>query len=541
MPTLSPTIKATPAPSTESRYASRVLAMVTMLAIAIIALPFLALITQLFSPEYDIWAHLAATVLKQYLTESLLLAIGTMVGTLTIGIVTAWLCSVCEFRGRRFLEWAMILPLAYPAYIIAYVYTGIFDYGGTMHVWLEATTGISKPLPIRSLGGAIVVMSLAFYPYVYLLTRASFIQQSSRIIEVGRTLGARPLTCFLRIAIPAARPAIIAGVAIVVMETLADYGAVKYFGVNTFSVGIFRTWFGLGSITGAAQLSVLLLAFLVILIIAEKQARRHARYYDNEPRHGFTPSYRLHGMHAAGALIACSLPLVFGFLVPTLQLLAWAKARWEVTDLAGYLTLIGNSFGLALGSSLVILTIAVIIAYARHLRTSPAMQWVVQIVSSGYAIPGGVIAIAVLIFFSKLDSWTGITLISGFSALILAYTIRFLTLGFNTVDSALEKIPPNINYAAQSLGASAVETLTKIHIPLLRGGLLTATLLVFVEIIKELPATLILRPFNFNTLAVRAFELASDERLADMALPALSIAAAGILPVVLLGKVIRTP
>ena len=537
MPVLSPAIEATAAP----RYASRMLAAVTILAIAVIALPFLALVTQLFSPEYDIWAHLAGTVLKQYLTDSLLLAIGTMAGTLVIGITTAWLCSVCEFRARRFLEWAVILPLAYPAYIVAYVYTGIFDYGGTMYAWLENTAGISTPLPIRSLGGAIVVMSLVFYPYVYLLARASFIQQSHRIIEAGRILGARPFACFLHIAIPAARPAIIAGAAIVMMETLADYGAVKYFGVNTFSVGIFHTWFGLGSITGAAQLSVLLLAFVVVLIIAEKQARRRARYYDSEPRRGFSPSYRLHGARAAGALIVCSLPPILGFLIPTLQLLAWARARLEATDLAGYLTLIGNSFGLALGSSIIILTIATVIAYARYLRTAPGMQWMVQTISSGYAVPGGVIAIAVLILFSKLGSWTGIVLVGGFAALILAYTIRFLTLGFNAVDSVLEKIPPNLNYAAQSLGASAVETLTRIHLPLLRGGLLTATLLVFVEIIKELPATLILRPFNFNTLAVRAFELASDERLADTALPALSIAAAGVLPLILLGRMIRTP
>ncbi len=511
----------------------------TIAAVAVLALPFLALIAQLLAPEYAIWSHLADTVLTRYLTNSLALGAGVMTGTFIIGVATAWLCSVCEFPARRFFEWALILPLAYPAYIAAYVYTGILDYGGPVHAWLSAA-GLDAPVPIRSLAGAVAVLTLVLYPYVYLLARASFIQQSSRIIEAGRTLGARPRTCFVHIALPAARPAIIAGIAIVMMETLADYGTVEYFGVSTFSVGIFRTWFGLGSIAGAAQLSLLLLAFVVVLLLIEKRARQRVRYYDTEPR-PFAPTFRLRGAHAAVAIAVCALPPILGFAIPTLQLLAWATARLPATGTGEYVVLIANTFGLALASSLVILALAVVVAYARRLHPSAGMSFAVQTVSSGYAIPGVVIAIGVLILFSALGDWTGAALGGGLAALVFAYTVRFLTLGFNPVETALEKISPNLDYAAHTLSASTSGTLMKIHLPLMRGGLLTAALLVFVEVIKELPATLVLRPFNFNTLAVKAFELASDERLADTALPALSIVAVGVLPLIVLTRIMRAP
>ncbi len=517
-----------------------VLTGLSVAAAAVLALPLLALAAQLLAPEYELWSHLADTVLKRYFANSLLLCAGTMTGTLVIGVTAAWLCSVCEFPARRFFEWALILPLAYPAYITAYVYTGILDYGGSIYHWLSTVIQLSAPLPIRSPAGAVAVLTLALYPYVYLLARASFMQQSSRIIEAGRTLGARPRTCFLRIALPAARPAIIAGVAIVMMETLADYGTVEYFGVNTFSVGIFRTWFGFGSIAGAAQLSVLLLTFVVVLLIVEKRARRRARYYDTDPR-PFVPTYRLRGARAAVAIIACALPPVLGFAIPTLQLLAWAAARLPSTEMSEYAPLMINSLGLALASSLVILALATVIAYTRRLHPSASMNLMAQTVSSGYAVPGVVIAVGVLIVFSALDDWTTIALSGSLAALIFAYAIRFLTLGFNPVEAALEKISPNLDYVAHTLNASPTETLFGIHLPLIRGGLMTAALLVFVEVIKELPATLMLRPFNFNTLAVKAFELASDERLADIALPALSIVAVGTLPLIVLARVIRAP
>ena len=510
----------------------------TVAAMVLLALPFVALVLQLLKPEYETWSHLADTVLNRYFINSLTLGAGVMAGTFVIGTTAAWLCSVCEFPGRRFFEWVLILPLAYPPYIIAYTYTGMFDYGGPLYEWLRAI-GIENPLPIRSLGGAIAMLTLVLYPYVYLLARAAFIQQSYRLIEAGRTLGAGPYSCFTRVALPAARPAIIAGVAIAVMETLADYGTVKYFGVSTFSVGILRTWFGLGSLTAAAQLSVLLLVFVVIILVIEKRARKRARYHDTGA-HPLTPGYHLRGTLAGVAFVSCALPPTLGFAVPTLQLLAWAIRRFPTTEFGEYTTLIANSFALALAGALTILIITVVIAYARRLHPSAGMNLAVQTISSGYAVPGVVIAVGVLILFSALGNWTGIALGGGITALMFAYTIRFLMLGYSPVEAGLEKIPPNLDYAARTLAASTPRTLARIHAPLLRSSILTASLMVFVEIIKELPATLVLRPFNFNTLAVKTFELASDERLADIALPALSIVAIGVLPMILLAKLVRS-
>ena len=523
--------------TTLNLYGHGVLVGFTLASMILLALPFIALTAQLFLPEYAIWSHLADTVLARYFVNSLVLCAGTMTGTFIIGTAVAWLCSVCEFPGRRLFEWILILPLAYPPYIIAYVYTGMLDYGGSLQDWLRAA-GLDTPLPIRSMGGAILMLTLVLYPYVYLLARASFIQQSRRIIEAGRTLGARPHSCFARIALPAARPAIIAGIAIVMMETLADYGTVEYFGISTFSVGIFRTWFGFGSIAAAAQLSVLLLAFVVVLLTIEKRARRRARYYDTKP-HPFAPSYHLRGHHAAGAIVICALPPVLGFLVPTMQLLVWAAKLLPTTEMAEYTVLIANSFGLAIVSSLVTLVLAIAIGYTRRLHPSPGMNLATQTISSGYAIPGIVIAISVLVLFTAVGDWLEIALGGGLAALIFAYTIRFLTLSYNPVDAGLEKISPSLDYAARTLNTSTPEVLMKIHMPLMRGGLMTALLMVFVEVIKELPATLVLRPFNFNTLAVRAFDLASDERFADIALPALSIVTVGVLPLIVLAKLTR--
>ena len=512
----------------------------TAAIVVVLALPFVGLAAQWLAPEYELWSHLAETMLGTYLKNSVLLCAGVMTGTFLIGVTTAWLCGTCDFPGRRFFEWALILPLAYPAYIAAYVYTGMLDYGGSVYALLNDAAWLDSPPPIRSIPGAWVVMSLVLYPYVYLLARNLFMQQGTRLIEAGHTLGAGPLTCFMRISLPAARPAIIAGSAIVMMETLADYGIAEYFGLNTFSVGILRIWFGFGNLAAAAQLSVLLLMFMILVMLVEKHARSRARYYHTEAL-PTAPIYRLRGGKAAAAVIACALPPLLGFAVPTTQLLSWAMRRLPVTDMSGYTTLVINTFILALISSLAVVLIAVVVSYTKRLYPSAGMTLTTQTVTSGYATPGVVIAIGVLTVLTTFGNWFGAALGGTVLALIFAYTIRFLTLGFNTVEASLEKISPNMDYAAHTLNASGGETLAKIHLPLMRGGLLTATLLVFVEVIKELPATLVLRPFNFNTLAVRAFELASDERLTDIALPALSIIFVSVLPLVVLVRMMRAP
>ena len=504
----------------------------------IIALPILSLVVYLFIPADEIRSHLFDTVLADYIFNSAALSIGTAIGTFVIGVSTAWLCSAYNFIGRRFYEWALILPLAYPAYIIAYTYTGMLDYGGSIYVWLQNTIDIAQPIPIRSLPGAIVVITLSLYPYVYLLARSVWLHRANPLLESGYTLGASPWRNFWQVALPVARPAIAAGIAIVIMETLADYGTVQYFGVNTFSVGIFRTWFGLNSISGAAQLSIILLIFTMTLLYIEKTARKRARYNDKSYTH--TSRRQLQGKKMVFANIACALPIVLGFIMPTAQLLAWAGQRINETELDSYLHLVTTTVTVALVSALIITFVALLLTYVKHLYPIKRFSLLINIASAGYALPGIVIAVGVLTLASFIQDISQVFISGSIAVLILAYSTRFLTLGFGTLDSAMEKVSPNLNFAARGLRASPGTTLIRIYLPLLRNGLFTALLLVFVDIVKELPITAVLRPFNFNTLAVRTYELASDERLADIALPALSIVVISLPAIAILTQSMKT-
>jgi iron(III) transport system permease protein len=403
---------------------------------------------------------------------------------------------------------------------------------------------------VRSRGGAIAMMSLVLYPYVYLLTRAAFLEQSVCVLDVARTLGASPLSAFLRIALPMARPAIITGVSLAQMETLADYGTVQYFGVSTFTTGIFRTWFGLGDSAAAAQLSALLLGFVFVLILFERWSRRKARFHHTSRRYQNLPQYRLTGPWRWLAVLACLIPLGFGFLLPAGQLVGWTLHTWRDTVDAAFFRLIVNTVMLAGVATLITLLLALVLAYGRRLRGNALTRTAVGIASMGYAVPGTVIAVGVLLPFAwldnALDAWmrshlgvsTGLLLSGTLVAMLFAYAVRFLAVSINTVESGLGRIPPAMDDAARSLGHGPHRVLTRVHVPIMRGSLLTALLLVFVEVMKELPATLILRPFNFNTLAVRAFELASDERLADSASAAIAIVVAGLIPVIVLSQTI---
>ncbi|MCW8827294.1 MAG: iron ABC transporter permease [Gammaproteobacteria bacterium] len=517
----------------------------------LLALPVLVIVASLFMPASPTWDHLVETVLSEYISNSLILATGVMVGTLLIGTSTAWLTTMCHFPGRKIFEWALLLPLAMPAYIIAYTYTGIFDFAGPIQTTLREWTGWGYGdywFPeLRSIGGAITMLSLVLYPYVYLLARAAFLEQSVTVLEVSRSLGDGPWRGFRRIALPLARPAIIAGVSLVLMETLADYGTVQYFGVSTFTTGIFRTWFGLGDATSASQLAALLLSFLFILLIVEKFSRRKARYHHTSAS-AYRPlsAYKLLGWKRWSAMLLCLIPLLLGFIVPATQLGYWALETWQEMVNEEFYRLVSNSLLLAATTALLALIIALLLAYGLRIQRQPLSTAAVRIAGLGYAIPGTVIAIGVIIPFAwldnTLDGWmrsqfdisTGLILSGTLVALIFGYLVRFLSVSLQTVESGLSKIRPNMDEAARSLGANSRTILFKIHLPMMRGTLLTALLLVFVDVMKELPATLVLRPFNFNTLAVRAFELASDERLADSSTAALMIIAAGLIPVLLL-------
>ncbi|HDY83988.1 MAG TPA: iron ABC transporter permease [Halieaceae bacterium] len=522
----------------------------TLIAL-LLAIPVVVIFSSIFVPLSSTWTHLRETVLSEYINNSLILALGVMLGTLLIGTATAWLTTMCRFPGRRIFEWALLLPLAMPAYIIAYTYTGILDFAGPVQTalreWMGWGYGDYWFPQIRSIGGAITMLSLVLYPYVYLLARASFLEQSVTVMEVSRSLGDGSWRAFRRVALPLARPAIVAGVSLALMETLADYGTVQYFGVSTFTTGIFRTWFGLGDATSASQLAALLLSFLFVLIVVEKYSRRRARYHHTSSS-AYRPlaGYQLQGWRRWGATAACLLPLLLGFILPASQLSLWALETWQEMVNDDFYRLISNSLLLASATALLALSIALLLAYGLRIKRHPITSAAVQTAGLGYAIPGTVIAIGVIIPFAwidnSIDGWmreqfnysTGLLLSGTLFALIFGYLVRFLSVSLQTVESGLSKIRPNMDEAARSLGASSRTILFKIHLPLMRGSLLTALLLVFVDVMKELPATLVLRPFNFNTLAVRAFELASDERLADSSTAALMIIMAGLIPVLLL-------
>ena len=525
-----------------------------LLAAAMVAVPVIVVFASVFAPAGEVWDHLAATVLGRYVSNTLWLMLGVGLSTFVTGVATAWLVTMCRFPGRRVFEWALLLPMAVPAYAIAYTYTGMFEFAGPVQTALRETFGWTRQnywFPdVRTVGGAVMMMGLVLYPYVYLLTRAAFLEQSVCVLEIGRTLGRGAWGCFFRIALPLARPAIVTGVSLALMETLSDFGTVQFFAVDTFTTGIFRTWFGLGDAGAAAQLAAILMGFVLVVIVLERLSRGGARFHHTSSRYRPLPGYRLRGWRAGLAFLACFLPVFFGFLLPGGQLLAWSIATADETIDASFLALAGNSVWIAALAATLALAIAVVLAYGLRLRRTGLTVAATRLASMGYAIPGSVIAVGVLLPFAwidnTVDAWardtfgvsTGLLLSGTFVALVFAYLVRFLAVSFNTVEASLGKVTFNMDSAARSLGSSPTATLLKIHAPIIWPSLLTAAILVFVDVMKELPATLIMRPFNFNTLAVRAFELASDERLAEAAGPALAIVAAGIGPVILLSLAI---
>lgn len=515
----------------------------------LLGIPVVVVLYSIFLPAGDVWPHLKSTVLSDYLVNSLLLASGVGLGTLIIGTTTAWLCSVCEFPGRRVLSWALFLPLAFPPYIIAYTYTGMLDVAGPVQSALRSIFGLQYGeywFPqIRSLGSAVVMLSLVLYPYVYLLSRTAFAEQPSSLRETGHVLGAGLYKTFATISLPLARPAIIAGLTLVVMETLADYGTVQYFGIATLTTGIFRTWFGLGDRIAATQLASILLLCVFAVIAFEHYRRQPARYQNTVLRRK-SRRYALPGHKAILATVFCGIPVILGFLIPLAQLGTWAfQTAPEVVD-ASFYKLVAGTVQLGIIVAGVIAIAATLLAYGKRVGSHPIIPHAVNAGAMGYAVPGIIIAVGVLLpfawFDNLIDAWlrrhfgvsSGLILTGTLATLIFAHVVRFMAIGLNSVDANLAKIHRHVDDAAQLLGRKALARFTNVHLPMIRSGILIAVLLVFVEVIKELPATLVLRPFNFNTLAVRTYELAADERLADSACSALLIVAIGILPIFVL-------
>jgi iron(III) transport system permease protein len=499
----------------------------------------------------DTWNHLASTVLPEYLWNSLALCTGVGLGVAIIGVTTAWLTTMHDFPGRRVFEWALVLPLAVPAYVMAYVYTDFLQFVGPVQTalrdYFEWRRGDYWFPDIRTLSGAMLMFIFVLYPYVYLLARTAFLERAGGVLEAARTLGIGPWRAFFSVSLPLARPAIAAGVALALMETLADYGTVAYFAVNTFTTGIYRAWFSLGDRVASAQLAAILLGFVLLLVAVERFTRGRARYHNTSNRHRPPPG-RLRGGAALLATLTCLTPLALGFLLPAGLLLRMAVGDGDTQFGTRFLMLARNSFTLAGLTALIAVILAVLLAYSARLSKTYLAQGLNRLVGLGYAVPGTVIAVGVLIPVTRLDNWLsgqwesafgsnpGLLLTGGIAALIYAYLVRFLAVALQTVDASLSKITPSMDDAARCLGLGQSASLRRVHVPILRGSLFTAGLLVFVDVMKELPATLVMRPFNFDTLATQAYTLAADERLTEASTASLAIVAVGLLPLIALSR-----
>jgi len=515
----------------------------TSVLIAVLtALPLLALLPAWLTAEDEVWRHLADTLLVDLLRNTAVLTLGVGVGVFVLGVGLAWLTAMCEFPGRRIFDWALMLPLGIPTYVLAFVFIGFLDFSGPIQSSLRTlfdTDTLWFP-PIRSEGGVIAVMVLALYPYVYMLARAAFLGQGRNVLESGRVLGLNPWQVFFRISLPMARPAIAAGVALALMETLADFGAMTIFNYDTFTTALYKAWFDLFNLPAAAQLSTLLLLFVALALVAERQSRGRARFNSSGKR-ASAQRYQLTGKHAWLASGCAALVLALAFLIPVAQLVVWV-VRTGMADLdARYLEFVSHTLLLGAMGALLTVACALLLAYIRKQWPDNITRFSTQLATLGYAMPGAVLAVGIMLLFTWMDAGietmtggTGLLLSSSVIALLFAYLVRFLAVAHDPVESALERITPSIQQAARSLGASHREVLWRIYLPVLRPGLLTAALLVFVDIMKEMPATLLLRPFDWDTLAIRIFEMTSEGEWERAALPALTLVLVGLIPVILL-------
>ena len=520
------------------------------LAAGLLGLPVLAIVWQVFAPAGETIAHLWATVLPGYAVSTLILAALVGAGTLTLGVGLAWATVMTAFPARRFLSYALVLPLAAPAYVVAYAFADLFQAAGPVQTLLRDLTGWRVGdywFPeIRSLGGAAVIFTLTLYPYVYLLARAAFLQQSAAALDVARTLGLGPWRVFFRIALPLARPAIAGGVALALMETLADFGAVSYLSVQTFTTGIYRAWYAMGDRAAAAQLAAVLLGVVVLLLALERIGRRGRAVHDTGARTQPPAPLRLAGGRAALVTLLCVLPPLLGFLLPAAALVRLMILHGPGQLNERFLAAAASSFGLALAAALLTVALAVLIAYAKRAAPGRLTAAAGAVAGFGYALPGSVVAVGILLPMTALDRAinavmvdqfgirTGLLITGSAAGLLFAYAVRFSAPALSAVDSGFRRITPSVAAAALMLSQGPRDALRRVHIPLIAPAALTAALLVFVDTMKELPATLLMRPLNSETLAVLAYGYASDERLENAALPALAIVALGLPPLVLL-------
>ena len=498
-------------------------------------------------------SQMAQTVLPDYAITSLLLCVCVAVGVAVVGTATASAVTLFDFAGRRVFEWALLLPLAMPAYVVAYAYTDFLQYAGPLQTWARSALGLQgRLLPdVRSLGGAVLVFTAALYPYVYLLARAALAERAVHLMQAARLLGA-PLSRRIRsVALPLARPAVAAGVALALMETLADFGVASYFGIQTFTAGIYKAWLAMDNRIAAAQLATLLLVVVAVLLKVEHSAQQRMRFVSS--RGGALGAStamdaqptRLSGHRAAMAWAVCAVPIAVGFVLPVLFMLRPLVAGWGTLAWPQFVGWALNSFWLASVSALLATVLALAIAFAVRSQPSPLMRGTARLASLGYAVPGAVIVVGLLTPVGWLQAaapganvgfWVTATVLG----IVWAYVVRFSAVALQSVQSGYTRIPSSLDDSARMLGVTGVGLLRRVHWPLLKRSVTVAALLVFVDVMKELPATLVLRPFNSDTLAVVTYQLARDERLGEAALPALALVLVGLLPVVLLSRTLRS-
>ncbi len=517
----------------------------------LVALPILSVALTALRSKGDTWSHLLDTVIVEYAWTTALLAGGVAIGVVLLGVGAAWLVANYRFPGHGWLQWALILPLAMPAYVIAYAYTDWLQFSGPVQSALRAWTGWRAGeywFPdARSLPAAMALFAFVLYPYVYLLVRSALIEQSASAVEAARLMGLRPFAAFTRVALPLARPAIAAGVALALMETLADFGAVSYFGVQTLTAGIFRAWQAFGDRGAAAQIAMLLLIFVAVVIAIERAGRGRARFQAAATPRRLIPA-QLSGWPALAAAVLCAVPFALGFAIPAILLARLALQAEETMALARLWGVLVNTVWLGALAALLAVAAALLLGYAGRLSKHRMVDVANRLAGLGYAIPGAVIAVGILLPLAALDNFVadwlretfgirvGLLLTGSVFALLFAYLVRFLSIALQTVEAGLTRVTPSMDDAARSLGLSARATLRRVHVPIMRGSVLTASLLVFVDVMKELPATFALRPFNFDTLAISIYNLAKDERLAEAALPSLVIVLVGLIPLVLVSR-----
>ena len=526
---------------------------VTTLVAVICATPLIAVLYTACFPTENIWPHLAETVLPRYLLTTMLLLLGVGFFSTLFGMTSAWLVACFDFPGKRWLSWMLLLPFAVPAYVIAYVYTDLLEYSGYIQTWLRAVFEWQTPRDywfpeIRSLGGAIVMFSLVLYPYIYLTCRSALLEQSESLVLASRSLGASSLKTFFSVLLPIIRPALAVGLALVLMETLNDYGTVSFFAVQSLTAGLYDTWLNMGNLGGAAQIASLMVGIALLMLFLERFSRRRIKTYSGGTKKRPSSPTLLYGWKGNLATAFCFLLVFFGFVIPAGLLSYYAYLYLEQSWTPEFLAYARNSLTLSSLAAVILLLVGTLLAYAQRVSPTRINHAMIRLASVGYAMPGAVLAIGVIIPLASLDNSidsfsreqfdfsTGLILSGTIVAILYAYSTRFLTVSFGSMESGLARITPTMDQASRTLGKNTLQTLWLVHMPLLNRSILTAALIVFVDCMKELPATLILRPFNFETLATHVYQFASDELLEQSALSALLIVLVGLLPVILLNR-----